>query len=134
MKTKASMRVGKRATPSRAERRSGSDLEPRVTPAVLETISRKIAEAFRPERIILFGSHAYGTPSPDSDVDLLVIMNSRERPAERSARVVRVCRPRYVALDVMVRTPEEIANRLKGFDPFLEEILSRGKVLYEAPR
>ncbi len=108
--------------------------KPPVNAAVLEEITRKVVNGFQPERIILFGSYAYGTPTRDSDVDLLVIVNSRERPMERSARIVQVCRPRYVALDVLVRTSEEIAERLEGFDPFLEEVLSRGKVLYEAPR
>ena len=112
-------------------RRSASSLNLPVNADMLEGIVRKIVEAFRPKRIILFGSHAYGTPAQDSDVDLLVIMDTKARPAERSARITQVCRPRYLALDILVRTPKEIAKRLKGFDPFLEEILTRGKVLYE---
>ncbi|OGG46880.1 MAG: hypothetical protein A3F84_28380 [Candidatus Handelsmanbacteria bacterium RIFCSPLOWO2_12_FULL_64_10] len=115
-------------------RHSKAFLKSPVNAAVLEEIVRKIVEAFRPERIILFGSYAYGTSTQDSDVDLLVIMDTKARPAERSARIAKVCRPRYLAMDILVRTPEEIAKRLKGFDPFLEEILTRGKVLYEAPR
>lgn len=115
-------------------RKNNSIAKPLVTATRLEEIARKIVETFRPERIILFGSYAYGTPTQDSDVDLLVIMDSKARPAERSARISQVCRPRYVSVDILVRTPAEIAKRLKGFDPFLEEVLTRGKVLYEAPR
>jgi predicted nucleotidyltransferase len=115
-------------------RRSKAPFKSSVDADVLKEVVRKIVEAFRPERIILFGSHAYGAPAQDSDVDLLVIMDTKARPAERSARIAKVCRPRYLAMDILVRTPEEIDQRLKGFDPFLEEILTRGKVLYEAPR
>jgi predicted nucleotidyltransferase len=103
-----------------------------VTEAIIEEITRKIVKTFQPERIILFGSHAYGKPGRDSDMDLLVIMDTEARPAERSTRIAQVCRPRYVAMDILVRTPEEIEKRLEGFDPFLEEILSRGRVLYDA--
>lgn len=115
-------------------RRSASSLKPHVNMDVLENIVRKIVETFQPERIILFGSYAYGTPARDSDLDLLVIMDTKARPAERSARIARVCRPRYLSMDILVRTPGEVAERLKGFDPFLEEILTRGKVLYEGSR
>ena len=102
--------------------------------ATICRISDQIAAEFQPERIILFGSHAYGRPNWDSDLDLLVIMDTDLRPAERSTRITRTCRPRYVAMDVLVRTPEEIAQRLNGFDPFLEEILSHGRILYDAAR
>jgi len=115
-------------------RRSKAPFKSPVDADVLDEIVRKIVQAFQPERIILFGSHAYGTPVQDSDVDLLVIMDTKARPAERSARIAQVCRPRYLSMDILVRTPDEIVKRLKGFDPFLEEILTRGKVLYEAPR
>lgn len=103
-----------------------------LTPARLQAITRQIAAQFHPQQIILFGSYAYGKPRSDSDVDLLVIMDSTDRPAVRSACITRTCRPRYVALDILVRTPAEVATRLAGFDPFIEEILRRGKVLYSA--
>ena len=94
-------------------------------------ITRRIVEKFRPEKVILFGSYAYGQPTIESDVDLLVIMNSREHPAERSAKVMSVCHPRYLGMDLIVITPEELEKRLAGFDPFLEDIMSKGRVLYE---
>ena len=103
-----------------------------VSESALQEITRKIVEAFHPEKIVLFGSYASGDADADSDVDLLVIMETEARPAERSARIMRVCRPRYVAMDIIVRTPAEIADRLAAFDPFLEEVLDRGRVLYRA--
>ena len=107
-------------------------LKGKITEEQLRQITGKIVEIFHPEQIILFGSYAYGDPTPDSDVDLLVIMETESRPAERSARIARLCRPRYVPMDILVRTPGEIADRLQRFDPFLEEILRHGKVLYRA--
>lgn len=104
-----------------------------LTDTALREIVRKIAAHFHPQQIVLFGSYAYGKPRWDSDVDLLVIMDDDgASPAERSRRITRTCRPRYLSLDLLVRTPAEIASRLSGFDPFLEEILTRGKVLYRA--
>ena len=104
---------------------------PRVTDELLRQISDQIVAEFGPEQIILFGSHARGDPDPDSDVDLLVIMENEEPPAARSARVSRACRPRYLPMDIMVRTPHEVSAALRGFDPFLEDILAHGRTLYK---
>ena len=109
-------------------------LRPEVTAELLQEITHRIVKRFYPERIILFGSYAYGEPTLHSDVDLLVAMKSDERPARRSTQVMRVCRPRYLSMDVIVLTPEELESRLAGFDPFLEEALSKGRVLYDANR
>lgn len=107
---------------------------PKVTKKLLMKITNRIVENFHPEKVVLFGSHAYGKPTVESDVDLLIIMKSDERPAKRSAKVMSVCRPRHLGMDVIVITPEELERRLTGFDPLLEEALSKGKVLYESPR
>jgi predicted nucleotidyltransferase len=107
-------------------------LRPKVTDELLMEITKRIVENFHPEKVILFGSYAYGKPTIESDVDLLIIMKSDERPAKRSAEVMSVCRPRYLGMDVIVITPEELERRLAGFDPFLEEILNKGRVLYES--
>lgn len=103
-----------------------------VTETLLTEIRDKIVAYFQPEQIILFGSYAYGKPDMNSDVDLLVILDSHLRPAERSAEIARACRPKYVAMDIIVRTPEEIEHSLEDFDPFIEEILERGRVLYKS--
>ena len=84
-----------------------------------------------PQRIILFGSYAYGQPNSDSDVDLLVVMESDERPAARATRISRLLRPRPFPMDIVVRTPQEIQNRLEMGDYFIREVFEQGKVLYE---
>jgi len=110
------------------------DLRPKVTETLLMDITKRIAENFHPEKVILFGSYAYGKPTIESDVDLLVIMESDDRPAKRSARVMSTCCPRHLGMDLIAITSEELEKRLAGFDPFLEEILNKGRVLYESPR
>ena len=94
-------------------------------------LCEQIVREFRPQKIILFGSYAYGRPSPDSDVDLLVVMpfpgSSREQAAKIRGRI-----DTPVALDLLVRTPEQIAERLTMDDFFMREIVEQGKILYEA--
>jgi uncharacterized protein len=92
---------------------------------------QRIAQALQPEKIILFGSYAYGKPTPDSDVDLLVIMKTMASQVERSLAVARLLRPRVFPVDILVRTPDEIERALRSGDFFIQEILSRGHVLYE---
>ncbi len=102
-----------------------------VSEETIQEIARRIAETFAPQKIILFGSYAYGTPTPDSDVDLLVIMESSDSPALRSTKVARAARPRHVALSAIVRTPAEIKRRLEMGDFFTREILEKGRQLYD---
>jgi uncharacterized protein len=92
---------------------------------------QRIAQALQPQKIILFGSYAYGTPTPDSDVDLLVIMETTASPKERYLAVCRLLRPRPFPVDILVRTPAEIQHAVRSGDFFIKEILSRGRVLYE---
>ena len=92
---------------------------------------QKIVAGLRPEKVILFGSYAYGTPSPHSDVDLLVIMKTSASLKERSWAVSRLLLPRPFPVDILVKTPKEIEKSLKTGDFFLQEILTRGKVLYD---
>ena len=92
---------------------------------------QRIVDALNPEKIILFGSYAYGKPNPHSDVDLLVILKTKEPLKERSWMVSRLLLPRPFPVDILVKTPKEIEKALKSGDFFLEEIFTRGKVLYE---
>ena len=89
---------------------------------VLREITRRIVEAFHPEKVILFGSYAYGQPAADSDLDLFVIMKSQQRPVERRMAVSRLFEDRLVAMDFVVLTPEEVRKRRSGFDPVLDDI------------
>lgn len=92
----------------------------------------RIGRQLRLRKVILFGSYASGHPRPDSDVDLLVIMPSRQRPAERAATVSRLLEPRPFPVDILVRTPQEVRRRLAMGDSFIQDVLQRGKILYEA--
>jgi uncharacterized protein len=92
---------------------------------------QKIVQELNPEKIILFGSYAYGTPNPHSDVDLLVIMKTKAPHKERSWAVSRLLLPRPFPVDILVRTPSEIEEALAKGDFFLKEILARGRVLYD---
>jgi predicted nucleotidyltransferase len=105
-------------------------LYPPVTDALLADITRRIVEKFQPYKVLLFGSYAYGTPDLDSDVDLLVVMDSDEPMAQRIRRVTEVAKVRFLPMDIIVRTPAEVAQRLAMGDFFLAEILDKGKVLY----
>ena len=92
---------------------------------------KKIVAELDPEKIVLFGSYAYGTPNPHSDVDLLVVLKTNAPLKERSWKVSRLLLPRPFPVDILVKTPGEIEASLKAGDFFLKEILTRGKVLYE---
>lgn len=92
---------------------------------------QKIVDELDPEKIILFGSYAYGTPNPHSDVDLLVIMNTQASLKDRSWAVSRLLIPRPFPLDIIVKTPQEMEEALASGDFFIREILMRGKVMYD---
>ncbi len=95
-------------------------------------LSERIARKFQPERIILFGSYAYGTPAPDSDVDLLIILPFEGKGYRKSLEIIAAVEPPF-AVDLLVRTPQQIQQRLEWNDFFIREIVEKGKVLYEAP-
>ena len=97
----------------------------------INNLCDEIAREFRPQKIILFGSHAYWKPEGDSDVDLLVIMPFKGT-THRQAVAIRSRIEAGVAPDLLVRTPQQISRRLAMGDSFIREILERGKVLYEA--
>jgi predicted nucleotidyltransferase len=98
----------------------------------LEKILNQIIEGFHPEKVILFGSHAYGEPDRDSDVDLMVIMQTGER-AMRKAAEISASIDHPFPIDILVRTPEQIRERIELGDGFIQEIITKGVVLYEAP-
>ena len=100
-----------------------------VTLRSIRRYARQVAERFDPDQIILFGSHAYATLNTDSDVDLLVVMPTRN-PMDQ-ALTIRLAISAPFTLDLLVRTPESLKWRLGAGDCFLREIVSRGKVLYE---
>jgi predicted nucleotidyltransferase len=95
---------------------------------LVRRFARQVAERFQPDKIILFGSYAYGTPHADSDVDILVIMPARNQ-LDQAVKIELACDPPF-PLDLIVRTPHNVHWRLAEGESFLREIMSKGKVLY----
>lgn len=96
---------------------------------VIRQFAREVASRFRPHKIILFGSHAYGRPHADSDVDILVVMPARNQ-LDQAFKIHAEILPPF-PLDLIVRTPENLSRRLAEEDSFHTEIVTKGKVLYE---
>jgi uncharacterized protein len=94
-------------------------------------VCAQIAREFRPQRIILFGSYAYGEPTPDSDVDLLVVMPLEGRAMDKAVEISRRLEHRF-PIDLLVRSPEELRQRLEWNDFFLKEATEKGVVMYDA--
>jgi uncharacterized protein len=102
--------------------------------ALLQDMTRRLVAEFQPEQIVLFGSQAWGQPTADSDVDLLVIVSqSEEKPIQRSQRAYRRLRDLPVPLDVLVKTRAEVERYRHVYASLECEILERGKVLYDRP-
>ena len=102
-----------------------------VSRRAIKKFTDEVARRFKPEKIILFGSYAYGKPTPDSDVDLLVVMPYDPRKGRMSLRILEAMNYNF-PLDLLVRTPAEVRQRLRWGDCFMQEATSKGKVLYEA--
>ncbi|MEW6359646.1 MAG: nucleotidyltransferase domain-containing protein [Planctomycetota bacterium] len=103
-----------------------------VAMADIEQLAHRIAEEFHPQRIILFGSRARSASTADSDVDFLVVLPHEGKCWEAAAAIRSRVRPRF-PLDLLVRSPQELRERLEIGDVFFREITEHGKVLYEAP-
>lgn len=99
----------------------------------IRSYANAVAERFRPRQIILFGSYAYGTPTADSDVDLLIVMAHRGSGPSQATRI-RCAIQAPFALDLIVRSPALLQKGIAAGDPFLGEIAVRGKVLYDSAR
>ncbi|CAN5551004.1 nucleotidyltransferase domain-containing protein [soil metagenome] len=99
--------------------------------AHIKKVCRQIVDRFSPDKVILFGSYAYGTPTYDSDIDLLVVMPYDGNELDKMAEVRRELNS-AMPLDVMVKTPKQIETRIAMEDFFVREIIDKGKVLYDA--
>ncbi len=107
----------------------------RLTPDLTAEISRRLVTEFDPDQIILFGSHAWGIPGQDSDVDLLVIVPATdERPAARAVRAHRCLRGIPLPMDLIVKSRDEMTRSARVSTSLEAEILDRGKVLYLSSR
>jgi uncharacterized protein len=98
----------------------------------IQDLRDRLAAECQPERIILFGSYAHGNPGADSDVDILVIVGHGDSGPKKAAEILKRINPR-IPVDLVVRTGDQVRNRLQADDFFLAEIMNHGRVLYEAP-
>jgi predicted nucleotidyltransferase len=105
-------------------------LNARITEEQIRRLCQAIAEHFSPEKIILFGSYAYGIPRADSDVDLLVIMHHQERNTQVAMKIWQITQPNF-PVDLIVRSPQEIDWRYREFDPLIRMAIDKGIKMYE---
>ena len=107
------------------------DRRKRIPDAAIQDVVGQIAAGFKPQQIVLFGSYAHGKPRPESDVDLLVVMDT---PLRETEQAVQICQKiEYLfGLDLIVITPQRLSQRQELGDSFLREIVQTGRVVYEA--
>ena len=102
-----------------------------ITMAQIQRYCDAVAAAFKPAKIILFGSYAYGQPTADSDVDLMVVMPRHRKATLDTAVKIRLQVPAPFPVDVLVRGEREMERRLRSRDLFTEQIAHKGKLMYE---
>jgi predicted nucleotidyltransferase len=107
---------------------------PETMRAEINKIIRQVIDVYQPDKIILFGSYAYGKPDADSDLDLLIIKKTSERFIDRWVNVRRIVSDpkRSIPFEPIVLTPDELKERLAIGDQFIKEIVTKGEVLYGA--
>lgn len=98
----------------------------------IKRITDRIVKRYKPEKIILFGSYAWGKPAEDSDVDLFIVKKSGKRRIDRGRELRKILFGNdFPAMDILIYTPKEVEKRLSMGDFFIKEILSKGKVFYD---
>jgi len=108
-----------------------SEVKTSVTLDDIRGIVEQIVSRFHPQKVILFGSYAYGEPTPDSDVDLFVVMETEGNPLHTAARISgEIDHP--FPMDILVETPKYLAEALAEKDLFETEVMTNGVVLHEA--
>lgn len=102
-----------------------------ITPELLNEITKRIAEAVHPEKIILFGSHAWGGHGESSDIDLFIVLPHSEEPSYRRPRIIYKClRGIGAPIDVIVKTHDEVMRSRNVVTSLVRKVLEQGKVLY----
>lgn len=99
----------------------------------IQRLVGKIVREYDPEKVVLYGSRAWGEPEDDSDIDLFIIKQTTQDPLAMMRDVDRIIYDRTVAVDALVYTPQQCDRRLKMGDPLIKKIFADGKVLYERP-
>ncbi len=104
-----------------------------INRSMIDALVSRIVDEYDPRQVILFGSHAYGEPDSDSDIDLFILKETTERFIDRWTRVQMILAGhcKSVAVDTFVLTPSEVQDRLDQGDQWLEEILHRGITVYD---
>ena len=103
-----------------------------MTSELIDTIVKRIADNYQPDKIILFGSYAYGNPTPESDIDLFIVKDENKKRIDRFCEVRKMLRDiKGISIQPMVFTNRELQARLKLGDDFILEIVNKGRVLYE---
>ena len=110
------------------------DMSETANEILIQAMLKKLVDKYLPEKVILFGSYAHGNPSPDSDLDVLVIKSTRDSFIDRCTAVRRILSDpnRLIPMDILVLTPEELSDRLSLGDQFLQKIVDDGRVLHAA--
>lgn len=106
------------------------DKRKRIPQKAINQVVKQIVEQFKPQKIILFGSYAHGKPRPESNVDMLVVMDTSLREVQQAIQICQQIEYRF-GLDLIVHTPKHLAERLRRNDWFLRDILKEGKVVFE---
>jgi predicted nucleotidyltransferase len=106
------------------------DKRKRIPQKAIDQVVKQIVEKFKPQKIILFGSYARGNPRPESDVDMLVVMDTPLKESKQSLEIRRHLDVMF-GMDLIVHTPKRLRERLDMGDWFLRDVIKEGKVLYE---
>lgn len=96
----------------------------------LKIITKKIVKNYAPEKIILFGSYAWGKTNKDSDFDLFIIKKGKKDFLTEQQKIRKII-DGEIAADILVHTQKEVDKRLKLGDFFFADIINKGKYLYE---
>jgi len=107
------------------------DIRVRISDEVIMRLVHQIVERFNPKKIILFGSYANGTFRAESDIDLLVIMDTSLKEIKQAQQIRQFLNPLF-GMDLVVHTPTNLARRIELGDLFLQEVMNKGKILYES--
>jgi len=103
----------------------------RIPMESIQIVADRIAERFSPDKIILFGSYAYGEPKAWSDVDFLIIMDTPEGSLAQMLAISRALSPHPFGIDILVHSRETVEKKVAAHDLFLKEVMTKGKILYE---
>ncbi len=122
--------MNERRSPRRARESAAPYTISNISARDLEKITRRIVRAAHPEMIILFGSRVYGTPHPNSDLDVLVVVDQKKAHDQRVPPLEKLFSDARLKLDVHTRTPSEVTRRLAMGDEFMQNVVGRGQKMY----